>query len=71
VVDPTDPTRVLYAENMANITTTATGGPLSVFVLTLANVASQGGDGLTVIVGNVQINGSYQCPATAVPYPGT
>jgi len=71
LVDPTDPTHVLYAENMANITTTATGGPLAVFVLTLANFASRGANGLSVVVGNVQVNGSYQCPATAVPYPGT
>jgi hypothetical protein len=71
LVDPTDPSRVLYAENMTNITTTTAIGPAAVFVLTLANFTSRGANGLTVVVGNVQVNGTYQCPATSVPYPGT
>jgi hypothetical protein len=70
LVDPTAGTDVLYAESMATITTTAGGGPQAVFVLTLGNFASRGADGLSVVVGNIQINGNYQCPA-AVPYPGT
>lgn len=71
LVDPTDPSHVLYAENMANITTTTGSGPNAVFVLTLGNFAGRGGDGLSVVVGNVQVNGNYQCPPTAVAYPGT
>ena len=71
LVDPTAPAHVLYAENMATITTTTAIGPAAVFVLTLSNFASRGDNGLSVVVGNVQVNGTYQCPAAAVPYPGT
>jgi hypothetical protein len=65
--DPRFSTRYLYTEGMANIATSTAG----VFVLTLGNYYATGGDGLTVVVGNVQINGDYQCPATDVVYPGT
>jgi hypothetical protein len=68
LVNPSHVDTVLYDEAMTSITTAAQGG---VFVLAMTNAASRGADGLTVEVGAVQINGGYQCPATAVAYPGT
>lgn len=65
--DPRYLARILYSETMKSITTATQGA----FVLTLQNMASTGGDGLTVEVGNVQIVGDYQCPDTDAPYPGT
>ena len=59
--------RVLYQEAMTSITTATQG----VFVLSMVNFFATGGSGLTVEVGAVQLNGSYQCPAVDVPYPGT
>lgn len=58
---------VLYDEVMSSVSTAEQG----VLVLALTNDLARGGDGLSVEVGAVQINGNYQCPATAVPYPGT
>jgi hypothetical protein len=52
---------------MKSITT----GNHGAFVLTLGNLVSTGGDGLSVVTGNVQVNGDYECPATDVAYPGT
>jgi hypothetical protein len=67
LIDPRYGTRTLYAEAMPSIATATSGG----LVLTLANLVAAGGDGLAVEVGNVQINGDYQCPASDVSYPGT
>jgi hypothetical protein len=67
LVDPRYLTRALYAENMKSITTATQGA----FVLTLGNVVRTGGDGLSVVTGNVQVNGDYECPATDVAFPGT
>jgi hypothetical protein len=66
LVDPRYVTRVLYVEGMKSVTTATQGA----FVLTLHNLVATGGDGLAVEVGNVQVNGDYQCPATDVTYPG-
>ncbi|MDQ1443078.1 MAG: hypothetical protein QOG97_3306 [Acidimicrobiaceae bacterium] len=67
LVDPRYITRVLYAESMKSITTATHGA----FVLTLGNLAKTGGDGLSVVVGNVQVNGDYECPGADVAFPGT
>lgn len=68
LIDPRYPNHVLYEEGMQSITT---GTGSEAFVLTLANFVGTGADGATVEVGNVQVNGGYQCPAAQVPYPGT
>jgi len=68
LINPHYPNHVLYQEGMASITT---GTGIEDIVLTLANFVGTGADGATVAVGNVQVNGSYQCPPTQVPYPGT
>ena len=67
LLDPRFLSKVLYAESMKSITTATQGA----FVLTLQNAAGGGGDGLTVVAGNVQVYGDYQCPDTDVAYPGT
>ncbi len=67
LVDPRFTTRVLYLETMKSITTASQGA----FVLTLQNLAKAGGDGLSVAVGNVQVNGDYECPTVDVAFPGT
>jgi hypothetical protein len=59
--------RVLYSEGMKSITVSTQGS----FVLTMVNLVKNGGDGLTVQVGNVRVIGDYECPATDVAYPGT
>ncbi len=64
--DPRYLARILYSETMKSITTATQGA----FVLTLQNMAGVGGDGLSVEVGNVQVVGDYECPATDTPYPG-
>jgi hypothetical protein len=65
--DPRFLTRTLYSETMKSITTSTQGA----LVLTLQNVAATGGDGSPVEVGNVQVVGDYECPATDAAYPGT
>jgi hypothetical protein len=67
LVDPRYITRPLYAEAMKSVATAKEGA----FVLTLHNVSATGGDKLSVVAGNVQIYGDYQCPGTDVAYPGT
>lgn len=67
LLDPRFLSKVLYAESMKSITTATQGA----FVLTLQNAAGGGGDGLTVVAGNVQVYGDYVCPDTDVAYPGT
>jgi hypothetical protein len=67
LADPRFINRALYAEAMKSITIDTHGS----FVLTMANLVKQGGDGLAVEVGNVRVIGDYQCPATDVAYPGT
>jgi len=67
LVDPRYITRALYAEAMKSVTTAKEGA----FVLTLHNVNATGGDKLSVVAGNVQVYGDYQCPGTDVAFPGT
>ncbi|MDQ1427595.1 MAG: hypothetical protein QOK39_1071, partial [Acidimicrobiaceae bacterium] len=67
LVDPRYITRPLYAEAMKSVATAKEGA----FVLTLHNVNATGGDKLSVVDGNVQVYGDYQCPGTDAAYPGT
>lgn len=65
LLDPRYLTRVLYAESMKSVSTAKQGA----FVLTLHNVASTTSDKLSVVTGNVQVYGDYECPAADVAYP--
>jgi hypothetical protein len=67
LLDPKYLTRVLYAESMKSVTTAKQGA----FVLTLHNVTSTSGDKLSVVAGNVQVYGDYECPDADIAYPGT
>jgi hypothetical protein len=66
LIDPRYLHHVLYVEAMKSIVTATQGA----FVLSMTNFEHTGGDGSTVQVGAVQLNGNYQCPGVDVGYPG-